>query len=329
MQFIGRAEFCGWPDCIVVESGETKCVVTTNVGPRIVWIGHSGDYINLGSNIFGGFADQMGKSGEKDFRFRMGDRFWLGPEVNGPKTYDPDNFPSMSVAMHSDCVIVTQNPGFGGLQKTIKVQARQHYYGGVVVERRLKNMGTEKINEVALWGLSGMALNGTAIIPRPPFQYHPAFSKKGAKPEQIGGFASIQNMAFWPYTNLRDPRLTFGQKYILLHQDPSVNNENVNKFGLSDVPWVAYLVKTQAGARLFIKRLSFDQQRAYPDRGSVFETFVCAQFLELEELGPMENLDRGQEATPLITRWSVHKIGRMPGKLTDNWIDNNVLPLIK
>lgn len=324
---IGQNLF-GWIGCAVAVSGETKLVVTTAVGPRVVWLGHADDEINFGTNIFGGFPAQMGKCGEPDFQFRMGERFWLAPEEAGPKTYDPDNQVVEEAMQDGDkSITLVQKSGFAGLQKSIKVEEAQD---GVWISRKLNNAGKEAVNGVALWGLSGMALNGTAIIHRPAFQYHPAFVKPGAKPEQIGGFLAAQNMSIWPYTNFQDPRLTLGRKFIFLRQDPGVSKDNVNKFGLSDVYWVAYLVKTKAGARLFIKRIYFekDQQHTHPDRGVVFETFVCKDFLELEETGPLEKLVPGACATPLTDRWSVYKVKRMPGKLTEGWVDDNVIPLV-
>jgi len=330
MMVSANVSLFGWPKCVVFVNGQTRCVVTTDVGPRIVWLGHADDTPTLENNIFGGFPAQMGKSGEADFQFRMGHRFWLAPEEAGPKTYDPDNHPVEDAVMDGLDFRIVQKPGFAGLQKSIRIRGYDHDQGGVWISHNLQNVGGDKVDGVALWGLSGMAPNGIAIIPQPAFQYHPAFAKAGAPPEQIGGFLSAQNVVRWPYTNLQDMRLMMSRKFMLLRQDPNVATCNVNKFGLSDVHWVAYLVKTGAGTRLFIKRLYFekDKQHLHPDRGPVFETFVCGSFLELEETGQMEDLPPTRSATPLVVRWSVHKIDRMPITLTDGWIDDNVVPLV-
>jgi hypothetical protein len=329
MNVAQRVKLFGWDNCIVLSNGSTKLVVTTDVGPRIVWAGHVDDEIILGNSVFGGFPKQLGKSHEESFQFRTGHRFWAAPEEEGPKTYDWDNesLTDYRFTKERGELELIQCVNAAGFVKTMTV--KQGRDGDLWIAHILKNMG-QIAAVVASWGLSGMALNGTAIIPRPKFQHHPAFVRPRAPVEEVGGFLAAQNMSIWPYTNFQDPRLTLGRKFIFLRQDPGVQKHNVNKIGLSDVHWVAYLVKTQAGARLFIKRMFFEagQQHTYPDRGVMFETFVCKFFLELEDLGPMENLLPGQSATPLVDRWSVHKVQRMPGKLTDGWVEDNVLPLV-
>lgn len=322
----------GWVNCIVVVYGRLKLLVTADIGPRIIWIGDVDDEIEFDTNVFGGFRAQLGKSGEADFQFRMGFRFWLAPEEAGPKTYDPDNFPVEDVrpSDRDRVLTIVQKTGFDCLQKFLSMNECEDKRDGIWVRQTLVNSGNQTVNGVALWGLCGMAKKGIAIIPRPTFQCHPAFVKPGAGPAQIGGFLSAQNISLWPYTNLQDPRLTLGQKFILLRQDPSVENHNVNKLGLSDVPWVAYLVRTAAGVRLFINRLHYvaNNQHNHPDRGMVCELFVCRHFLEIEALGPLGDIVPQAAATQLITRWSVHVIGSRMPKLTDKWIEDNVVPLV-
>src|SRR5713226_1650682 len=84
---IEKINFKGWPNSYRMTNGEVELVVTGDVGPRIIRYGFVG-----GQNIFKEYADQIGKTGEKEWQIRGGHRLWVGPE-DLTRTYALDNGP--------------------------------------------------------------------------------------------------------------------------------------------------------------------------------------------------------------------------------------------
>jgi hypothetical protein len=92
-------------------------------------------------------------------------------------------------------------------------------------------------------------------------------------------------LTLWPYSDLNDPRISWGTRYKLLQQDETVRRPF--KFGLS-VPggWAAY---AHSGS-LFLKRFTFQPDASYPDNNVNVELYTNHRFLELESLGPLRTL---------------------------------------
>ncbi len=80
---------CGSP------TNDMELFVTTDVGPRILVY-----KTPLGENVLKTFDDQLGSSGEQEWRIRGGHRLWLAPEDamlsyhldNGPAAWRYDSF---------------------------------------------------------------------------------------------------------------------------------------------------------------------------------------------------------------------------------------------
>src|SRR5260370_20442348 len=71
---VEETAYKGWPHCWRVTNGEVELIVTADVGPRIIRYG----FVS-GQNLFKEFPDQLGKTGEKGFQLRGGDRVWKAP----------------------------------------------------------------------------------------------------------------------------------------------------------------------------------------------------------------------------------------------------------
>ena len=87
---VEKTAYKGWPNCYRVTNGEVELIVTGDIGPRVMRYGFVG-----GQNLFKEFAEQLGKSGEKEFQLRGGHRVWKAPE-DAVATWAPDNVPSES-----------------------------------------------------------------------------------------------------------------------------------------------------------------------------------------------------------------------------------------
>jgi hypothetical protein len=109
-----------------------------------------------------------------------------------------------------------------------------------------------------------MAIGGKEVIPQ-------TVRDTGLLPNRI--------VALWPYTNLKDPRVIFGEKYIILQQDPNIKRPL--KFGTSNENgWAVYFNNNH----LFVKYYTHDNNARYPDFGVSYETYTTDFMLEMESL---------------------------------------------
>ena len=175
-----KTNYNGWPNCYRLANQEIELIATTDVGPRIIRFG----FID-GDNEFVEFADQLGKTGGKDWRVYGGHRLWHAPEVE-PRTYFPDNNP-VKLEQHDDFIRVIQATELtSGIQKELDIRVHPAQ-ASVEVVHRLRNCSPWDI-ELAPWALSVMAPGGTAIIPLPPRGSH----GKHLQPES--------SLTLWKYT---------------------------------------------------------------------------------------------------------------------------------
>lgn len=301
---IEKINFKGWPNSYRMTNGEVELVVTGDIGPRIIRYGFVG-----GPNIFKEYAEQIGKTGEKEWQIRGGHRLWVGPEVPPPSpiTYAVDNFP-VNIVVKGDTIEATPPlEREAGLQKQIIVKLAASG-SAVEVTHRITNKKTQPMT-LAAWALTVMAPGGVGIHGFPP---------RGTHPEML---APTNPLVMWAFTDLSDKRWQFTKKYMMLRQDPEatapqkLGSFNKDTFG-------AYYL----GSELFIKRYAADPHKTYPDMGSSFETFTNADMLESETMGPLTTLAPGATVEH-VERWTLHKNVKI-ASFTDAELDHVVLPLV-
>ena len=276
---IEKVSYRGWANCLRLFNRDVELVLTTDVGPRVIRYGFIG-----GQNLFKEFAEQMGRCGEAAWQLRGGHRIWMAPEIV-PDTYAPDNV-AVRATLGDDWVELTApvEPQTG-LEKSIAVELRAE---GVTVTHRIRNCAAAS-RTMAPWALSMMAPGGVGITRFPP---------RGTHPEDL---PPTNPLVMWAFTDLSDPRWTFTKKYLVLRQDPGLKSPQ--KLGLFNEKTVgAYLL----GPDLFVKRYDADASKTYPDFGASYETFTNEGFLELETLGPLEEVAPGGMVEH-VERWSLHK----------------------
>ncbi len=302
-----EVEYQGWKKAFRICNDTVQLIVLTEVGPRILFFGFLG-----GRNEFHEVPEHAGKGGDGTFRVYGGHRLWVSPEVE--RTYYPDNVP-VSVRKHKDAFIFTAPPESAhpgtNLQKEIEIKLAgtgTH----VSVTHRISNLGKEA-TEMAPWALSVMAGSGKAILPLPP---RAPVAADRLLPEGV--------LALWCYTDLADPRWRIGTKYIQLHQGKNHAcrfKEQMtgiyNPFG-----WGAYFRQ----GHLFVKRAEVRRNAKYPDFGCNFETYTDPYSLELETLGPLQNLEPGQTAEHTEEWWLFRDI---PAGEDETWVDSVILPVVE
>lgn len=278
---IEKTAWGGWPNCHRVTNGEIELIVTGDIGPRIMRCGFVG-----GQNFFKVFEDQLGKSGEVEWQFRGGHRVWLAPE-DRKRTYAPDNV--AAEVTHADGVLTATSAvePETGLRKQLVVRMEP---SGTKVEvlHRMQNTLPFAIR-ISHWALTMLAPGGTGVTGFPP---------RGSHADCL---APTNPLVMWAFTDLRDPRWTFLEKYLVLRHDPA--NAAHTKLGhFNENTWGAYLL----GNEMFLKRYTADATKQYPDMGCSYETFASDGMLEIETLGPLTDVEPG-DWVDHVERWSLHR----------------------
>jgi hypothetical protein len=295
-----KVDYKGWPNCYRLSNGLVELVLTTDVGPRVIRFGFDG-----GRNEFKEYDDAVGQTGGSEWHIYGGHRLWHSPEER-PRTYFPDNWPA-EIEQHGDKVRVIQPPETTtGIQKEIDVRLMPDD-AHVVMTHRLRNTNLWSV-ELAPWALSVMAPGGKAIVPLPP---------RGSHQDNLLPASTI---TLWAYTDMADPRWTWGSKYLMLSQDSGA--ERPQKAGMK-VPdgWVGYA----RDGHLFVKKFDYVPGARYPDFGCCAETYTDADMLELETLGPLVSLDPGAEVEH-VEHWHLYRGVPVPNDDAD--VERDVLPVI-
>ena len=300
MKFEEKYEYGGWTNCLKLSNNKISLIVTTDVGPRIIFFSFVGEH-----NIFKEIKKDLGKKGGDSFRIYGGTRLWHAPESN-PRTYYPDNEP-VEYKWDGKSLILIQN-----IEKNTGIQKKMIIRMGpksnqINIIYRLYNRNLWDI-ELAPWALSVMENGGICIIPQELFKtweenFHP-----------------VRPLVLWSYTTMDDDRWNWGKKYITLSQDPSAMSRQ--KIGILNTwGWVAYYLK----GNIFIKRYSYFPKRKYPDFGVNTEVYTDSNILEIETLGPLAKLapEGFSEHSEDLFLFKSNMIE------DEESIDENVLPLVK
>ncbi len=238
---------------------------------------------------------------------RGGHRFWIAPEVQ-PDTYAPDNLP-VQVAHEDGRISFLQPPEtLTSLQKQITISVEQS--GEFSIAHGVKNCGiTPRL--LAPWALTALAPGGTAVtlLPRPQQAMHDPLQP-------------THQLVMWSYTDFRDPRWTFFSKYFVLRQD--ANARSPQKVGLfNEHSFSCYLL----GTVLFVKRSYANPSERYPDFQSSVELFTNGDFLELETLGPLIELQPGCSVEHW-ERWYLFRDVHI-SDFTEAELDRVLLPILE
>ncbi len=296
-----QISFLGWENCIQLSNQHVELIVTADVGPRIIHFGFVDD-----QNVFATFPEQVGRTGDAEWHSYGGHRLWLAPEQM-PRTYYPDNHP-VTVEDHGAFVRFTSPMELTTrIQKTMDV-ALDPRAAKVTVTHSVQNLNPWAV-ELAPWALSVMAPGGTAVLPLPP---------RGSHAENL---LPTGHLVTWAYTNLSDPRWTWGEQYVLLRQDP--NATTAQKIGSNNAAgWLGYV----RDDRFFLKQFAPHSANAtYPDRNSSSELYTDASILELESLAPLVCLEPNATASHTET-WQL--FADVPTPQDDADVVTHLLPRI-
>lgn len=302
---VERFSYRGWNNAYKLSNGTIDLIVTADVGPRILFYG----FCN-GENQFHEVDADAGTTGGSEFRLYGGHRLWVSPEVE--RTYYPDNT-RVSVSPHGNATRFTAQreelPPGTNLQKEVEIGLATTG-SQVQITQRIRNDDT-RTTTLAPWSPTMMRAGGRAILPLAP---RIAMDEDHYQP--VGAFG------IWSFTDFADTRWVLGTSYIQLRHLANPQGRFKEQMGgiYNTASWGAYF----RDGYLFVKRAAVIRDVRYPDFGCNFEVFTNPDFLELETLGPLVEVQPG-EVVEHTERWWL--FADVPSGENDAWIDSSVLPL--
>lgn len=274
-------------NCLRLSNSEVELVVTTDVGPRIIFYGFKN-----GENILGEHFDAKVETTLGEFKPYGGHRLWIAPE-HMPNSYAPDNIPvEAEIDEKKNAVRLVQAvETVTKTRKEIKITLDETG-SGAAVEHLLTNCGESEI-EVAAWALTIMRGGGVCEVPNEPFA---AYGAETLLP--------IRNLTVWSYTDFTDPRWRLGKEFIRLKVDSQLTEPQ--KIGvLNKQGWAAY----DHGDTRFIKWFEYIEGAVYPDMNSNTELYTAGDFVEIESLAPLCVLAPG-DSTTHAERWELKPLDK-------------------
>lgn len=299
---IEKVDYSIYGSCYKLTNGVVDALVTTDLGPRVIFYGFSGE-----TNMLAELGPEaVEKTDLGEWHPWGGHRLWAAPE-SMPRTYWPDNDPIKAEKLGSDAVkVIPAAEDKTGLQKdmTIKLDADGTC---LTITHKITNIGLWPI-ELAPWALTIMNGGGTTIFPQEPFIPHG---------EEL---LPARPLTLWHYTDMTDSRWVFGKKLVMLSTDEKL--EHPQKVGAANKRgWAGYL----RDKTLFVKRFLYVDGADYPDYGCNFETYTAGTFMEIETLGPLTELEPGKSVTH-VERW--YLFADVDGGASEDSMEAAVMPLV-
>ncbi len=271
---------------LCISNGTVEAYVTVDIGPRIIRYGKVGgqNFMRDNRNAFDpkddtAFTDYFGKG--KRWENLGGHRIWTSPE-SYPETYYPDGDPVQYQLTDTGAVFTPNSETENGFAKQLEIRMAEAGTD-MEVEMRIQNI-SEQSKTFSIWGLTVSAQGGDLIVPLNT---------------NDTGLLSNRHIAVWPYTDLRDPRITFGNRYVTVHQDRTATTPLKLGFDLNGGT-VYYVLNGE----IFRKQFPTEHPKDYPDGGCSFETYTNNEFIEVESLSPLKSVAAG-ETVSLCEKWSL------------------------
>jgi hypothetical protein len=273
-----KTTYRGWKNCLRLANDYVELVITLDVGPRIISYALKG-----GKNVFKNYEEMMGVTEGTEWMIFGGHRLWHAPE-DPLRTYAFDFDP---VAYEWSGGVLTLRPPeekATGLRKEILITLAPNS-SQVKVVHRLYNQALWEV-ELAPWCLSVMDKGARAIVPQEPHGAHPDY------------LLPARPLVVWRFTDMADPRWTWGSRYIQLRQEASGGPQKVGVF--NSLGWAACAVNQS----LFIVKYQVNPGKAHADCGVNTELFTNEDMLEVETLGALTRIAPGGMAEH-IENWGL------------------------
>ena len=274
--------------CVSISNGSVEIKVTTDVGPRIIYLGIDGgknmmfEDVNDEISSRGDYFDTNFKKGEA-WHIYGGHRLWKSEEEFA--TYAPDNYPVKVEYIDGGAIFTADTEKMTGLTKSMKITMNDA--GEITIVHSFKNDGKEDFKG-ALWSLSVMAPGGKVFVPLNTANT---------------GWLSNRNLVLWSYDDVNDHRLEIRNDGIVITQDATVSDDNNLKIGTFTPKGYVYHLLPQG---LFKKTLdTIKEGRIYPDNMCNVEVYTSFRMAEIESLSPIYTLAPNETADH-VEKWNIY-----------------------
>lgn len=274
---IKEMDYENYGRCVQISNGIIDVVVTIDCGPRIVRFGFTDEANILYNDLERKYVthnQSMEECYGKDAAFYCygGHRLCLSPE-RMPETYYPDNDPVVYGILPDGVSFTPARQKHNDMQLSFEVVMGEGATD-IMVVHSAKNCSKEK-QTYALWAVTMVNGGGIEIIPQNKDDNNILFPNR--------------TISFWPYTDIRDKRIFLGNHNLTVQHNSSV--ETALKLGVNNVSgWVSYTNKDYT----LVKRFVHSAQAPYPDFGCSYETYVNKDYVEMQSLSPLYNIEPGQ-----------------------------------
>ena len=271
--------------CLKIENESIEALVTVDIGPRVISLKCKGMENIMGEDT-NAYSTKDGGDFEKLFGNRKwylygGHRIWISPE-DDPKSYYPDNDP-VDVKIEG-CKYTFTPPEQSEIRiREILTMEFDETKGEIKVTNTVRNTGSD-IKNIAAWAVTVVDKGSLAILPQC---------------EKPTGLLPNRTYTIWPYSDMQDDRLYFGNKYITIQQQSDC--KDAFKLGFNDDK--GYLAMVNKG-QLFVKRFGYEEGAQYPDNGCSCECYTNFFMMEIESLSKIHSLGKNDEINH-VEFWSI------------------------
>jgi hypothetical protein len=278
---IQKTRYAGVAACKLTH-GKAEMIVLTGVGPRIISLRLDGS-----PNIL--YEHEGTKPNHGKWRIYGGHRIWVAPESE--VCYEPDNAPC-TVEVKGNCLRVLTPISPMRLQKGLEIRAAGP--GVFALRTTLANHGPG-VAYGALWMLTCVVPQGRLIAPW-----------GSGTPDW-----RMSKLVVWNHWNDTTTDLTSEQWNIGNGRIVVEPTGEFGKIGIySDAGWIGLLRKDLT----FVKSFDPIAGKEYPDDGCNVEMYTCPNFMEMETLTPIGQIDPGQTIVH-DERWTLSPRAFAPGQL--------------
>ena len=248
-------------------------------GPRVVRFGLHG-----GENLFAETPTASWDGGHGTYELLGGHRLWFAPESDDCSVPDGTGLTLSAIPDATGPAVrltgAVEAPS--GLRKAVEVRLDPHS-AAMSLRHVLTNEGPHTL-QIAPWPITQLRLGGVAVVPLPPGGEEPS-----RRPNQL--------MVLWPYASGTDERLRIGDHWLTVSARP----DRPMKVGcLSSTGTAGYL----RDGLLVVLRFDPARGSVHPDLGCNLEVYSDDRTIELESLGPLGTLKRGDSVTH-DERWEI------------------------
>ena len=205
------------------------------------------------------------------YKFYGGHRTWHSPEAF-PRSYMPDNEPLERYELLENGIKLYQKQEpWTQMKKSMELYFEDD--GGIRIVNNITNNNAWAI-EMAVWSLTIGSRSGREVLP---------------VVQRNTGLQTNTGYRSWPYSRMDDPRAHWGQRYIVVDNDPT--DETAFKIGYqNELGWMAYFNHGQC----FVKKYQHQRKAKYSDEGCSYETYTSYWGVELETLSPLQIVKPGK-----------------------------------